>query len=62
MSTEAGTVVDSLGFGVVAGLAFAPQTAVTPVPEPSSVVLMGIGIAGLFGYGRRRRRKSGNAQ
>ena len=29
----------------------------TPVPEPTSLALLGIGAAALFGYGRRRKRK-----
>ena len=33
-------------------------TPATPVPEPSSKALFGIGALGLFGYSRRRRQTS----
>ncbi len=33
-------------------------TPATPVPEPSSLAMFGIGALGLFGYGRRRRQTS----
>jgi MYXO-CTERM domain-containing protein len=29
---------------------------IAPIPEPSSVTLAGLGLAGLLGYGWRRRR------
>lgn len=37
-------------------------TNTSPVPEPSSFALLGIGAIGLAGYGRRRRRKATTEQ
>ncbi len=39
-------------------LTFETTYTLTPVPEPSSLLLAGIGALGLFGYGRRRRQTS----
>ena len=35
---------------------FAIQSDVEPVPEPSTLALLGIGIAGMAAYGWRRRK------
>ncbi|MEA3241376.1 MAG: PEP-CTERM sorting domain-containing protein, partial [Pseudomonadota bacterium] len=32
--------------------------AAAPVPEPSTILLMGIGLLGLVGYSRKRSKKS----
>jgi hypothetical protein len=34
------------------------NVALTPVPEPGSLTLLGLGIAGLAGYGWRRRKQA----
>ena len=34
------------------------QDAINPIPEPTSLTLLGIGAVGLFGYGWRRKRKT----
>jgi hypothetical protein len=52
LSTGAATLVGAIGGGniTVQGLAVQPQT----VPEPGTLALLGIGVAGLIRYARRR--------
>lgn len=52
LATGQATVVDDIGNGAltIRGIA------VAAVPEPGSVTLLGLGVAGLLGYGWRRRR------
>jgi hypothetical protein len=57
--------VDNAGFGGAAStVAFDARvtgtftTAVTPIPEPGSLVLLGLGGLGLVGYGWRRRKQT----
>ncbi len=54
------TVYDALDTGLIDPLA---QTSIQVVatPEPSSMVLLGIGVAGLAGYGLRRRKQRQSA-
>ncbi len=57
-STGAATAVGgSVGVSNVFGLAFAPDSDPSPVPEPCSLALLGIGGLTLLGF--RRRRKNG---
>jgi hypothetical protein len=43
--------------GTVVDLAAVVQYTVQPVPEPSAFALVGLGLAGMLGYGWRRSRK-----
>ncbi len=51
-STSAGSLIDSSGDDIDSS-----GDEVTPVPEPSTIALLGIGIAGLAYAEVRRRRK-----
>jgi hypothetical protein len=49
--------------GTIEGFAVVNQFTMQPVPEPSAVALVGLGMAGLLGYGWRTRREAvGNRQ
>lgn len=52
LATGAATSLGTIGGGLaLAGLA-------APVPEPTALALTGIGLAGIFGYNRRRRSRA----
>jgi len=63
--TGLGTLVSNYGGGSLAaanGSAFFRETVTgSPVPEPSSLTLVALGIAGLFGVARWKRRSNANA-
>jgi len=56
-----GPVQGAAGTNGVTGpdFAFAADAFVTPIPEPSSVFLMGLGVAGVVAYARKRRPQVG---
>ena len=55
---SSGTFVNTFsGFNGPIFLAFSPSAAAT-VPEPSSMALFGLGVAGLVGYGWRSRKRT----
>ena len=76
-STRAGGLVDvshtaSLGLTLPAGLSFTSDSGVfltqspsgvpSAVPEPSALLLLGTGFAGLLGYGWRQRSRQRSQQ
>ena len=50
--------VDAGGWSNNTGTVTVNATLATTVPEPSSVAIMGLGLIGLVGFGRRRRRNA----
>ncbi len=59
-------VAGPTGFGGTVDAGYSPagatvtisQVSAAPVPEPSTILLMGIGLLGLVGYSRKRSKKS----
>ena len=53
------TFIDTINLGTSGSLgsdSFIDNISIEPIPEPSSLALLGIGALGLMGYGWRRKR------
>lgn len=56
LSTNFSGIARSVGFGDAAGVAGFDDVTITAVPEPTSALLMALGLAGIAGLGLARRR------
>lgn len=56
--TYCGTIKGTLADGTPLNTSFYGSNAIylLPVPEPSAIAVLGLGLAGLIGYGRKRLR------
>lgn len=54
LSTTFSGVARSVGFGDAANVAGFDNVSITAVPEPTTLVLMALGLAGVVGFARRR--------